>query len=83
MINDLPPNALIIEFCLWKPVLIFNLMSSATATVSAAKKTWIFKRKMAVMAGNTRGSLAAVNNYCHQASRWFQSVSVSSLPFSF
>ena len=51
-------------------------MSAATAdanvTASAANKTWIFKRKVQWLVGNTRGSLAAVYDYCHRAGEFFR-----------
>ncbi len=57
--------------------------ATADASASAANKTWIFNRKMAVVSLNTRGSLAAVNENCHQAGKRFPSVSFSPLPFFF
>ena len=55
----------------------FKSMSAATANASAANKTWIFKRKLAVVSQkyyrHTRGSLAAVNDYCHRAGGCFSS----------
>ncbi len=53
----------------------------ATATDSAANKTWIFKRKWQWWVGNTRSQLTVVNNYCHRAGGCFPSGSASPLPY--
>ncbi len=57
--------------------------ADATTTASAANETWIFKRKCQWCVGNTRDSLAAINDYCSQAGVCFPSVSGSPLPFFF
>ncbi len=50
--------------------------AEANATASAANKTWIFKRKIAVVSWkhyrSTRISLAAINGYCHRAAWGFK-----------
>ena len=46
---------------------IFKSMSDATATASAGNKIGIFKKeKLQLWAGNTRGLMAALNDYCHR-----------------
>ena len=59
---------------------IFKSMSATTAdaTASAANKTRTFawEKKWQWRAGNTRGSLAVVNDYCHHAVGCLQSFSV-------
>ena len=56
-------------------------MSVVTATAGAANKIWIFKRKMAFVNKNTRGSLAAINDYYHLTGGCFPSIYGLPLPF--
>ncbi len=55
--------------------------ADATATASATNKTWILKIKWKWCARNTRGPLAAVNDYYHRARRCFTSLSSPQLLF--